>query len=106
MYQFFKKYVYLPRLIALGNYLLWVVFLCSIISSSYAATGTDYLAPARGDIASTFGDQSVVEYGLYLAEIIGGVVGYMKSRNFLWLIGIAVVILFTKVGFTKLIPTA
>ena len=62
-------------------------------------TTTDLLANYKGAVTKNFGQGSVVEYGLYVAEVIGGAVAYMKSKNLLGLISIPVLVIVTYVGF-------
>lgn len=72
----------------------------------YAAdpSGTDLLAPAKAEIATTFGKGSVVWFILYLAEIITAIVAYIKSKNFMVFVGLAGVLIFTTVGWMLISP--
>ena len=57
-------------------------------------------------ISNTFGSGSTFEYAIYVAEVILGVAGYMKTRNLMALVGLAVVIIFTAVGFGVISPSS
>lgn len=63
------------------------------------AGGTDLLASGKEDVIATFGSDSLVAMCIILAEIIVGVGMYIKTNNLMVLLGLAVVIIFTTVGF-------
>jgi len=62
--------------------------------------GSDILGAAKGDITKNFGESSTVMYAVYVAEIFAGVAAYIKSKNLFSLIGLAIVLIFTTVGFS------
>ncbi|TDN51502.1 type IV conjugative transfer system pilin TraA [Scandinavium goeteborgense] len=73
--------------------------LASMVMSK-AALATDLMGSGKEDVVATFGPNSLVMIGIIIAEIILGVAAYMKTRNPLSLVGLAIVIVFTTVGFT------
>lgn len=73
--------------------------LASLVVSN-AALATDLMGSGKDDVVATFGPNSLVMIGIIIAEIILGVAAYMKTRNPLSLVGLAIVIVFTTVGFT------
>lgn len=73
--------------------------LMAVAPSIANATGTDLLASGKEDVIATFGSDSLVAMCIVLAEIIVGVGMYIKTKNLMILLGLAVVIIFTTVGF-------
>ncbi|MEQ9883230.1 type IV conjugative transfer system pilin TraA [Pectobacterium brasiliense] len=66
---------------------------------AFSATG-DLLASQDGTVTNTFGSGSSLVKWFYLAEIFMGVFIYMKSRSPLVFIGVPMVIIFTRIGFS------
>lgn len=64
------------------------------------AAGTDLLASGKDDVVSTFGEDSLVMMCVIIAEIIVSIGMYIKTKNLMVLMGLAVVIIFTTVGFS------
>lgn len=64
------------------------------------AAGTDLLASGKDDVVSTFGADSLVMMCVIIAEIIVSIGMYIKTKNLMVLMGLAVVIIFTTVGFS------
>lgn len=64
------------------------------------AAGTDLLSSGKDDVVSTFGSDSLVMMCVIIAEIIVSVGMYIKTKNLMVLMGLAVVIIFTTVGFS------
>lgn len=64
------------------------------------AVGTDLLAAQKDMISANFGDNSTLIYAAYMAEIISAIAIYIKTKNLLVLIGLVVVLIFTKAGFS------
>ncbi|MED7793153.1 type IV conjugative transfer system pilin TraA [Klebsiella aerogenes] len=77
----------------------FMAVLASMVVSN-AALATDLMGSGKDDVVATFGPNSLVMVGIIIAEIILGVAAYMKSRSPLSLVGLAIVIVFTTVGFT------
>ena len=69
------------------------------MTDAYAA-GTDLLAAQKDMISANFGDGSSLVYVAYMAEIISAIAIYIKSKNLLVLVGLVVVLIFTKAGFS------
>ncbi|RXJ10730.1 type IV conjugative transfer system pilin TraA [Lelliottia nimipressuralis] len=69
-------------------------------SIANAAGGTDLLASGKDDVVSTFGADSLVMMCVIIAEIIVSIGMYIKTKNLMVLMGLAVVIIFTTVGFS------
>jgi len=65
---------------------------------AHAEGGTDLLAGGKDDVKATFGADSFVMMSIILAELIVGVVMYIRTKNMLILLGLVVVIVFTTVG--------
>ncbi len=70
------------------------------ITDAYADDATDYLAGQKAMISKNFGDGSTLVYAAYMAEIISAIALYIKSKNLLVLVGLVVILIFTKAGFT------
>lgn len=65
------------------------------------AGATDLLATQKQDAKDTFGHGSTVEWGLYIAEIIISIGGYIKTRNpMLFVGGLAFLIVITRTFFS------
>ncbi|EPZ8357495.1 type IV conjugative transfer system pilin TraA [Enterobacter hormaechei] len=69
-------------------------------SIANAAGGTDLLAGGKEDVVATFGADSLVLMCVIIAEIIVSIGMYIKTKNLMVLMGLAVVIIFTTVGFS------
>jgi type IV conjugative transfer system pilin TraA len=68
-------------------------------SVAYAA-GTDLLASGTDDVVSTCGEDSLVMMCVSIAESLVSSGRYIKTKNLMVLMGLAVVIIFTTVGFS------
>lgn len=64
------------------------------------AAGSDLLAGGKDDVVATFGADSLVLMCVIIAEIIVSIGMYIKTKNLMVLMGLAVVIIFTTVGFS------
>lgn len=74
---------------------------CLLIGVTDAyADATDLLAGQKDMISKNFGDNSTLIYAAYMAEIISAIAIYIKSKNLLVLVGLVVVLIFTKAGFS------
>lgn len=69
------------------------------ITDAYADDATDYLAGQKDMISKNFGDGSTLVYAAYMAEIISAIALYIKSKNLLVLVGLVIILIFTKAGF-------
>ncbi|WP_323612694.1 type IV conjugative transfer system pilin TraA [Pectobacterium versatile] len=65
----------------------------------FSATG-DLLASQDATVTNTFGSGSSLVRWFYLGEIFMGVFIYMKTRSPLVFVGVPMVILFTRMGFS------
>lgn len=63
------------------------------------ATGEDLLKAGQETVTATFGADSSIAKWIILAEVIVGIITYIKTKNMFMLFGIAVVIVFTTIGF-------
>lgn len=88
----FKK----PMVKAIG---LLAAFLAMPQLAHAAAAGTDLFASQQSVVSATFGQGSSVEKWFYIGEVFMGLFGYMKTRSPLVFVGIAMVIIFTRVAF-------
>lgn len=80
----------------------YVMFLTGIM---YACVGycdsTDPLATAvKPEVMALFGPSSTVAYCIYLAEIVVGAAGYIKTKNLMLLVGLPILVLFTHTMFS------
>lgn len=79
-------------------------FICTIVlalafSRLANATGTDLLASQKSTVDATFGSGSSLITWFYIAEIIMGLVIYIKSRQPLVFVGIVLAVIFTRIAF-------
>lgn len=72
----------------------------AVASSPALATTTDLFASQQAVVKATFGHGSSIEKWFYYAEIILGLFLYIKARNPLVFVGLAMVVLFTRIAFT------
>ncbi|TDS84825.1 type IV conjugative transfer system pilin TraA [Rahnella sp. BIGb0236] len=63
------------------------------------ALADDLMAAGKGTVTDTFGANSAIATWIILAEVIVGIITYIKTKNMFMLFGIAVVIVFTTIGF-------
>ena len=70
-----------------------------LFSSGVLAAGEDLMAPGKEAVNATFGADSSIAKWIILAEVIVGIITYIKTKNMFMLFGIAVVIVFTTIGF-------
>ena len=71
-----------------------------LLAGTQMAQATDLLSGGKDDVKATFGADSFVVMCIYLAEIVVGVAGYIRTKNLLILLGLVVVIVFTTVGLS------
>lgn len=64
------------------------------------AAGGDLLSAAADPVKSTFGSDSTFAKWLILAEVIVGVIMYIRTKNMMLLMGAIVVVVATTVGYT------
>ena len=85
------------KIIAYGL-LFYGLFLCRICCADPA---TDPLAASvKPQVQALFGAGSTVAYCIYIAEIVLGSVVYVKTKNLLTLLGVPILMLFTRAMFT------
>lgn len=66
----------------------------------HLAGATDLLSAQKQDAKDTFGHGSTVEWGMYIAEVIISIGGYIKTRNpMLFVGGLAFLIVITRTFF-------
>lgn len=75
--------------------LLGIVCLCFLTQAVYAADATDPLAGAATAVKADFGPTSNFMTIVYVVEVVMAVVGYIKTKNLLTLIGLPVILIFT-----------
>ena len=63
------------------------------------AAATDLFSGQQETVSKTFGASSSVTKWFYIGEVFLGLATYMKTRNPLVFVGIAMVMIFTKVAF-------
>ncbi|PKE28113.1 MULTISPECIES: type IV conjugative transfer system pilin TraA [Rahnella] len=63
------------------------------------ALADDLMAAGKETVTDTFGANSAIATWIILAEVIVGIITYIKTKNMFMLFGIAVVIVFTTIGF-------
>lgn len=63
------------------------------------AVADDLMAAGKETVTDTFGAKSAIATWIILAEVIVGIITYIKTKNMFMLFGIAVVIVFTTIGF-------
>ncbi|OGT34145.1 MAG: hypothetical protein A3C44_00580 [Gammaproteobacteria bacterium RIFCSPHIGHO2_02_FULL_39_13] len=91
-----KKYF----LKCLNKYFVFMIGIF-ITSSAFCDPAADPLAATvLPQIQALFGPTSTISYCIYLAEIIVGAVGYVKTKNLLILIGVPILVIFTSAMFT------
>lgn len=64
-----------------------------------AAAGSDLMQAGQATVTGTFGAGSSIAKWIILAEVIVGIITYIKTKNMFMLFGIAIVIVFTTIGF-------
>jgi len=71
-----------------------------VFALPHLAGATDLLAAQKQDAKDTFGHGSTVEWGMYIAEVIISIGGYIKTRNpMLFVGGLAFLIVITRTFF-------
>lgn len=77
---------------------LYGILLCT---ASFADPASDPLAASvKPQVQALFGAGSTVAYCIYIAEIVLGSVVYVKTKNLLTLLGVPILMLFTRAMFT------
>ncbi|AWK15449.1 hypothetical protein CCS41_12730 [Candidatus Fukatsuia symbiotica] len=74
-----------------------IIALLGIIGVSQAV---DLMAGGKVTVTDTFGASSAIAKWIILAEVIVGIITFIKTKNVFMLFGIAVVIVFTTIGFS------
>lgn len=93
-----KKGGFLKRLMSRAK--ITGLALMASIGFAKVAMATDLMASGKGDVVATFGSGSLVMLCIILAEVVVGVAAYIKTRNPLTLVGLAIVIVFTGIATT------
>ncbi|WP_353614390.1 type IV conjugative transfer system pilin TraA [Mangrovibacter phragmitis] len=73
--------------------------LALMVAMMHPALATDLLSSQDSSVTATFGHGSSIEKYFYYGEIFIAVFTYIKSRSPLSFVGLAVMILFTRIGF-------
>jgi type IV conjugative transfer system pilin TraA len=63
------------------------------------ASADDLMAAGQQTVKDTFGAGSAIANWIILAEVVVGVIGYIRTKNILLLLGVAVVVVFTTIAF-------
>jgi type IV conjugative transfer system pilin TraA len=74
--------------------------LLMLLSAATPAVADDLLASGQQTVTDTFGADSSIAIWIVLAEVIVGVISYIRTKNIMLLFGVAVVVVFTTVGFS------
>lgn len=74
--------------------------LLMLLSAAAPAVADDLLASGQQTVTDTFGADSSIAIWIVLAEVIVGVISYIRTKNIMLLFGVAVVVVFTTVGFS------
>ena len=96
----YKTWCYLKEACRRNKVSIALMGLTVAVPSVTNAAGTDLLASGKEDVVSTFGADSLVMMCVIIAEIVVSVGMYIKTKNLMVLMGLAVVIIFTTVGFS------
>lgn len=73
--------------------------IAALMLCSNNAFAEDLMAAGKETVTGTFGADSAIAKWIILAEVIVGIITYIKTKNMFMLFGIAVVIVFTTIGF-------
>lgn len=74
--------------------------LLTILAATGIAHADDLMAPGQQTVTDTFGENSSVALWIILGEVIFGAISYIRTKNIMLLFGVAVVIVFTTIGFS------
>jgi type IV conjugative transfer system pilin TraA len=74
--------------------------LFALLSYTGVAQAVDLMADGAQTVTDTFGANSALAKWIILGEVIFGVITYIKTKNIMILFGIAIVIVFTTIGFS------
>ncbi len=88
-----------PRNRLLTTLSLLIPVLALLIFSG-VVQAVDLMAPSKQAVKDTFGADSAIASWLILAEVVVGVIGYIRTKNIMLLFGVAVVVVFTSVTFS------
>lgn len=78
---------------------LAIMPLLALLSLTHSAHAVDLLESGKETVADTFGADSSIAVWIILGEVIFGVITYIKTKNIFMLFGVAVVVVFTTIGF-------
>jgi len=89
-------------------YCYWIVVLLALVQGYVYAgpSGTDYLSGADTAIAGTFGDNTTFEHVLYVVEACAGAIAYIKTKSYMVLIGLPVLMIVTHFFFKMVAPAS
>lgn len=71
----------------------------ALLSMTGVARADDLLASGQATVTDTFGANSSVAIWIILGEVIFGVISYIRTKNIFMLFGVAIVVVFTTIGF-------
>ena len=77
-----------------------LLMLLMLLGAAAPAVADDLLASGQQTVTDTFGADSSIAIWIVLAEVIVGVISYIRTKNIMLLFGVAVVVVFTTVGFS------
>lgn len=78
---------------------LFVLPLFVMLSYTGIVSADDLMSAGAKTVTDTFGASSAIAKWIILAEVIVGIITYIKTKNMFMLFGIAIVIVFTTIGF-------
>lgn len=72
-----------------------------LLGVAYATDASDPLAETiKPQVKAMFGSGSTMAYCIYIAEVVLGSIGYIKTKNLLLLLGVPILVLFTGAMFS------
>lgn len=81
---------------AVKSSLLPMIILATMSGNAQAV---DLLAGGKEVANDTFGANSTIAVWIILAEVIVGAIGYIRTKNIMLLLGVAIVVVFTTIAF-------
>lgn len=72
----------------------------AILAMTGHARADDLLSGGQQTVTDTFGADSSIAIWIILGEVIVGIITYIRTKNIMMLFGVAVVVVFTSIGFS------
>lgn len=79
---------------------LILISIMALLGITSTVQAVDLMAGGKVTVTDTFGASSAIAKWIILAEVIVGIITFIKTKNVFMLFGIAVVIVFTTIGFS------